>query len=803
MRALLLSTVIMGKDIVLKFYDPLTDRLILWKDQSNYRSYCYMLPSDTVSIKELRHKIENVHVNDIIQDKPIELSKVTVDSPFEIYGLKEGYKVWEGDVKHFQNYLYDQKLVIGKWYEVGEDIMPLNESKKIKLDNISTEGVIEPERFNMALDEWASLLSEDIPKIKRLAFDIEVEVKKNTVPDPLSAPNRVTAIGFYSDDISKVFILNRDDVEMGERDDSFEYKFFDTEKEMLEESFKIIDRYPMVLTYNGDTFDMPYLYNRAIKLGIRYIPFKMMDKNATVSMGIHIDLYGVFKNRSLKAYAFNAKYVRDGLGEVSQAMLGETKTEYKGELTDIPLFLLGKYCLNDCRLTYNLTAFNSNLVMNLLIILSRIANMPIDEISRRAISAWIRSMLHFEHRKRGELIPRNDDFPKVDASTVADIKDRKYKGAVVLDQKKGIHFDVTVMDFASLYPSIIKTKNISYETVCCVHEECRKNIIPQTKHWACTKRSGTISIIIGSLKELRVNHFKKLMRKAIEEGNKKDEEKYDMITQALKVYLNASYGVMGAEIFSLYYLPMAESVTSYGRDIIQDTANTATKKGMVILAGDTDSLFIHKPTKEQIDSLIEETGKKHSIDLEVDKEYRYLMLSGRKKNYFGIKKNGSLDIKGLTGKKSHTPLFLRNLFDKITDELKKIESPEQFAETKIYITSIIKEKIENFDDISMEDLAFNVKLSKNIHEYNKTTPQVVKAAKQFIDKPSVGDFIRFVKTWNEPHVKPIQLASKSDIDKPKYMEFMEATLEQITDPMDIDFDILLGRGKITQLTDFL
>jgi len=81
-------------------------------------------------------------------------------------------------------------------------------------------------------------------------------------------------------------------------------------------------------------------------------------------------LYPVFKNRSLKIYAFNGKYVQNSLDEVCDAMLGEKKTEYDGELDQIPLGLFGKYCQNDSRLTHKLTTYNGDLVMNLLIILS-------------------------------------------------------------------------------------------------------------------------------------------------------------------------------------------------------------------------------------------------------------------------------------------------------------------------------------------------------------------------------------------------------------------------------------------------
>ncbi len=93
------------------------------------------------------------------------------------------------------------------------------------------------------------------------------------------------------------------------------------------------------------------------------------------------------------------------------------------------------------------------------------------------------------------------------------IKNKKYRGGLVIEPKEGIHFDVVVMDFASLYPSIIKVRNISYETVRCPHEECKKNTIPQTNHWACSKKNGLTSMIIGSLRDLRVNYYKSLSKK--------------------------------------------------------------------------------------------------------------------------------------------------------------------------------------------------------------------------------------------------------------------------------------------------
>ncbi len=801
MRVLLLSAVFQNRKPILKFYDPESCKIIL-VDNVDYKQYCYVTPEKANEIREWQgiNNIETVTIFDVIKDTYREMAKVTCDNPMIIYQLNEDGVAWESDIKYYQSFLYDMNMNVGSWYDLKDGkIQAIKSDNIFDISKIDMDSVVQTDLFKKHVKNWASILSQDIPKIKRLAFDIEVEVVDN-MPDPSQALQRVTAISFHSDDLKQVFTLKRPEIPMGDEDKDKDYTiiWYDDEKQLLEDAFALIDKYPVVLTYNGDMFDMPYLYNRAIMLGIEYNPFKMMQRKATLNNGVHIDLYGVFSNRSLKIYAFNAKYIEDKLDTVSEAMLGEKKTEYDGSLTDIPLNLLSKYCYNDSRLTYNLSSFNNDLVMNLLIILCRIGNMTIDDISRLSIGNWIKSMFYFEHRKNNQLIPRSVDFPKVEASTKAGIKDKKYKGAVVLEPKKGVHFNVTVMDFASLYPSIIKTKNISYETVCCPHEECKTNKIPDTEHWSCTKKSGIVSLLIGSLKELRVNHFKVLLRKA---KTDEEREKYDMITQALKIYLNASYGVIGFDNFPLYFLPTAEAVTAIGRDIILKTVKVAESEGLTILAGDTDSIFIHKPTKNQIQKLIEFTREHYAIDLEVDKEYRYLVLSNRKKNYFGVKKDGKLDIKGLAGKKSNTPPFVKALFNDILDDLKIILVPDDFPPAKVKISQKIKNVVGNFDNIPLDDFAFKIMINKDPAEY-KVKPQVLKAAEQLDTKPQKGQFVRFIKTWKKPNVKPIQLVSRGDIDKDKYIQSLETVMSQITEPMEIDLELLTTGSSQSTLTQW-
>ena len=112
--------------------------------------------------------------------------------------------------------------------------------------------------------------------------------------------------------------------------------------------------------------------------------------------------------------------------------------------------------------------------MKLIIIISRISRMSIEDITRFGVNQWIRSLMFFEHRQQNILIPRRDELlQKGSSSTTAIIKEKKYRGGLVVEPELGIHFNVVVVDFASLYPSIIKVHNLSYETVNCPHKKCK------------------------------------------------------------------------------------------------------------------------------------------------------------------------------------------------------------------------------------------------------------------------------------------------------------------------------------------
>ncbi|MGQ0605895.1 MAG: DNA-directed DNA polymerase I [Candidatus Nitrosotenuis sp.] len=817
---------------VLKFYNPESQKLILWADETGHKPYCYskLNPEELGFLTSRKDiiKIESIKRKDFLKDKEYGMSKITVTDPLAIGGtqtdksIRNIIETWESDIKYYENYLYDRGLIVGKFYEIKDGkIIPhdfeMTEEvslamKSLMFDVNTTKGIVNTKEFQDYITQWAELLNQPIPAIKRISFDIEVESEIGRIPDPKIAEKRVTAIGFEgTDGLKQIFILRKDDSNDGKNElpEGVKPVFYaqSDEKKMIADAFKLISEYPFVITFNGDEFDMPYLYNRAERLGIKSSenPLYMMRDSATLKQGVHIDLYRTMSNRSFQIYAFSHKYTDFSLNSVSKALLNESKLDYGVELDQLTNYQLASYCYNDARLTYKLTSFNNDLLMNLLVVISRIARMPIDDIARMGVSQWIRSLLYYEHRQRNALIPRREELDAKSQGVMNDavIKDKKYRGGLVVEPIEGIHFNVTVMDFASLYPSIIKIRNLSYETVRCVHEECKINKIPDTNHWVCTKYNGLTSMLIGSLRDLRVNYYKSLAKKA---KTIEQKEQYTVVSQALKVILNASYGVMGAEIFPLYFLPAAEATTAVGRYIIMETIKKCKENGVEVLYGDTDSLFVKNPTTEQIHKVIEDTKTEQGVDLEIDKEYRYVVLSGRKKNYLGVTKEGKVDVKGLTGKKSHTPPFIRTLFFEVLDILSKVQTIQDFEESKKQISQKISScaiKVKE-KKIPISELAFNVMISKAPSEYDKTIPQHIRAAKLLEQQREIkrGDIISYVKILNKPGVKPVEMARPDEIDSEKYMEFMESTLDQITSSMDLDFDSMIGKPKQTGLDQF-
>ena len=793
---------------VLKFYDQRQGRFWLWRDNTGHRPYCYTrLPAeelDSVRFRKDVVAIEEEEKQDLLNDSRVKLRKIVTTDPLAIGGgndsIRDSIKAWEADIKYYENYVYDRGLQMGTYYKISHgEVIP------------SPHGV--PERVALSLDEilrrnrpefapylrgWAELLGEPLCDFRRVALDIEVANEAGRLPDPEDPRQPVIAVSFFSGDEKLVYLLRNGRVAEGLEGRPYFSQVFEKEVDLMRAVFSKIMDYPVLLTFNGDNFDLRYLRHRAEKLGVREEenPIQLERVAASLKHGVHVDLYQFFRNRSIQVYAFGNKYSEHTLNAISEALIDKSKVEFEGEVGDLPLPELADYCLNDSQLTYELTSTGDSLVMKLLLVISRVARMPMNDVSRLGVSNWIRSMLFYEHRKQGALIPRQDELAeKGGASSQAIIKGKKYKGGLVIEPKPGVFFDVSVLDFASLYPSLIKVHNLSYETVDCVHEECRKNVIPETSSWVCDKRRGIISLVTGSLRDLRVGHYKPLTKDL--SLSKSDRELYSVVTQGLKVFLNASYGVLGFETFAFYCLPVAEATAALGRYAITRTIEKCGELGVNVLYSDTDSLFLQNPSREQVATVTKWADSELGVELDLDKVYRYVAFSSRKKNYFGVLPDGKVDIRGLTGKKSQTPEFLKRAFYSTLEILSGVKSAEDFERARADIRKLLTGMIGDLKGkkVPVADLAFNVMMGKPTEKYNGTTPQHVRAAMLLEDKGreiKAGDIIAYVKTKNPPYVKPVDLAKVDEVDADKYIEYAHSMFDQMLDALDFSFDEIMG-----------
>jgi DNA polymerase I len=825
---------------VIKLYEPESCQIYFWYDNTGHQPYCLtnLSPYELERINRVvQHegfdRFEIVEKFDALSNKNVRVTKILTTDPLAIGGRPSGcirdiipedfpkvsdtpieqekIKVWESKIKYYESYIYDRNLLPGMIYRVRKgNLVPENLEEKEKtikgqIREIYKNATAEELEF---IDEWARLLEYPAPKFRRVALDIEVVAPVATrVPDPQEAAYQVICVSLCSSDgQNRVLLLRREGVREGaERlppDVNVEY--FDAEDKLIRAIFEALWDYPFVLTFNGDDFDLRYLAHRALNLGFKRseIPIEVGKRTCLLSYGVHVDLYKFFFNRSIQIYAFNNRYRDVTLDDVGKALIQTEKMKLGKPFGELTYTELARYCFRDAEITFRLTDFEDELVMKLILVLARISSMPMDDVSRQGVSRWIRNFLHREHRRRNMLIPNIQDILAVKGKTAtkAIIKGKKYKGAIVVDPTPGVHFNVAVMDFPSLYPSIMKVWNLGYESILCSHPECRTNLIPDTPHWVCTKKRALESLLVGSLRDLRVQWYKPKSR---DKTLSDDLRSWYNITQgALKVILNASYGVFGADSFDLYCPPVAEATAAIGRHSITQILGKAKQFNIQVLYGDTDSLFLKNPSKQQIEELAHWTENELKMSLDVDKVYRFAAFSSRKKNYLGVLEDGTVDVKGLTGKKRHIPPFIKNAFGKMKQRLAAVKTPTDFQGAKKDINEIVRDcymKLKRREWENMSELAFNVTLGDGLDSYKKTTPQHVRAARMLKDNGTelkAGDLISFVKITKEPHVKPVNLATKNEIDVDKYVDYLHSTFDQVLDALGLDFEEIIGLTKL-------
>jgi len=246
--------------------------------------------------------------------------------------------------------------------------------------------------------------------------------------------------------------------------------------------------------------------------------------------------------------------------------------------------------------------------------------------------------------------------PKFEVSAERE-KDR-YAGATVFDPIPGLHRDVALFDFRSLYPSAVLSLNVSPETLCSIDEADYK-----ISELGIGYRASPIGLMPSILRDLLDERarVKKLVR---EPG-----DAYDLKQQALKVMANSAYGAFGFVRFRLYNKMIASSITYVGRSVIRAVKRFLEERGYVVIYGDTDSVFVEGV--DDPEALLKEINVFASkwmsqtfgvsssfIEIEFEAKYSVIFFGKEKKRYVGrFVGSDKIYAKGFEVKRRDCPKF--------------------------------------------------------------------------------------------------------------------------------------------------
>ncbi|KAL1440998.1 hypothetical protein MTO96_008921 [Rhipicephalus appendiculatus] len=246
-------------------------------------------------------------------------------------------------------------------------------------------------------------------------------------------------------------------------------------------------------------------------------------------------------------------------------------------------------------------------------------------------------------KKQGPKAHINEEDGEEGEHTTASKKSKKgpsYAGGLVLEPKKGFYDSfILLMDFNSLYPSIIQEYNICFTTVSVSGSDEAKDEDYIPKLPSPTLEQGVLPSEIRKLVERR-RQVKSLMKGA--EGDHDLYQQYDIRQKALKLTANSMYGCLGFSNSRFYAKPLAALITSRGREILMQSKELVEKMGFEVIYGDTDSIMINTNSRD----LKEVTKLGNKIKAEINRFYKQLeididgifksMLLLKKKKYAAV-----------------------------------------------------------------------------------------------------------------------------------------------------------------------
>ena len=744
-----------------------------------------------------------------------------------MYKTDEGLLTFDA-IQYVLRFMVDTKITGMSWVEVPATRYTQVQEKD-KVSNCQIEVVA----------HWRDL--EALPAdgeyskmapLRILSFDIECAGRKGVFPEPNKDPviqiaNMVTRYGDSKPFVRNVFCM--DTCSLIVNTQLFEY---DDEGKMLMGWRDFLNKVDpdVIIGYNIANFDFPYLLDRARHLKLPNFPYwtrltsskseakdanfssKQMGKRETKETNtngrLQLDLLQLIqRDYQLRSYTLNSVCAHF-LGEQKEDVHHSIITElYNG--TPESRRRLAVYCLKDAYLPQRL--LDKLMCLVNYTEMARVTGVPFNYLLSRGQQIKFISQLFRKTAEQNLVVPNI----KTEGS------DEQYEGATVIEPTRG-YYDVPIatLDFASLYPSIMQAHNLCYTTLLKpdtvkrlgLQEGKDYTLTPNNDMFVkATLRKGLLPIIFESLLGAR-RKARELLKKETDPFKKAVLNGRQL---ALKISANSVYGITGATVGKLPCLPIASSVTSYGRQMIEKTkeevethytiANGYAHDAQVIY-GDTDSVMVKFGPTDLAAAM--ELGKDAAervsekfvspIKLEFEKVYfPYLLIN--KKRYAGLywtspDKYDKMDTKGIETVRRDNCRLVQNVIDTV---LRKILMDRDVEGAQEYVRDTISDLLQN--RIDMSQLVITKALSKSDYSAKQAHVELVERMRKRDagSAPTLGDRVAYVivkgaggaKNYEKSEDPIYVLENSVPIDTKYYLD------NQLAKPLGRIFEPILGERK--------
>ena len=555
----------------------------------------------------------------------------------------------------------------------------------------------------------------DVPKLKIASFDLECYSSSGKFPDGSIPRDQIISIGTtYASLDGSITRQTVHQLEHCDEIDGVDVHVYDDEVDEINSWLRELENedVDVLMGYNIFGFDLKFICDRAdvlismstgdtrLELGRfgRLVDGggERVDKQlssaaygdnkyvyVTAPGVVQLDLLAIYrKELKLDSYTLNAvssKYLDHTKLDVSaKEMFGWYATKDRAGLTR-----MAEYCVRDTELPVRLNQKLSTLVNQ--IEMARVVCVPLSYLNFRGQQIRCFSLIARYANQRGFIV--NDCDKVVDKTG--------YVGATVLTPEVGAYVNdcVTCLDFASLYPSIMRAHSMCPSTIVfddtVVDDGTEVYTIETTpgRFVSFAQTGGVVPKLLEDLATWR-KRAKTDMASAKQRGDTFGAAMQNAKQLAFKVAMNSIYGFFGAGTSPIPLLDLASAVTSTGRDMILRTKRACEERGHRVVYGDTDSVFViqnlgeanrvdvsrHIEAGKQLAAELTSTLYAAPNELEYEKVNSPMLLFAKKRYAakmfeFDPTTPTKIDIKGLQIVRRDSPPFVRRAMQIVLDAI--------------------------------------------------------------------------------------------------------------------------------------